>query len=151
MPTQPLPSYIYFLHQMQKQLISLVSTFIARSIFYITTGVQSPAMGEAVPLLTTSACPAGCPVDPEEFGPNHAWWDFRFSRRRVWTWLFSGMLLRRVIWWTWPTFQRCFLLPSSNTMSNSPDDGGIKRLWNTGQFLPDCRAQHSISCIGQVM
>jgi hypothetical protein len=28
------------------------------------------------------------------------WWDFRFSRRRVWRWLSSGML-RHVVWYIW--------------------------------------------------
>jgi hypothetical protein len=48
-------------------------------------------------------------------------WDLRFSRRRLWRWLSSGMLRRG----------RC------------PDDGDSKHLWNVCKLLPDCTAQHS--------
>jgi hypothetical protein len=44
----------------------------------------------------------------------------RFSRRRVWRWLSSGMLQ-----WI-----------------HRPDDGGSKHLWDVGQFLPDYTALH---------
>jgi hypothetical protein len=46
------------------------------------------------------------------------WWDFKFSRRRVWRWLSSGML------------------------SHHPDDGGSKDFWNVGQYLPVYTVQH---------
>jgi hypothetical protein len=39
-------------------------------------------------------------------------WDFRFSRRRIWSLKSSGMQSR----WSWPTFQRCVLPPSQKTL-----------------------------------
>jgi hypothetical protein len=61
-------------------------------------------------------------------------WDFRFSRRQVWSWRllrYCAVLSRR----NWPTFQR-YVLP------HRPDDGGRKYLWNVVKLLPDYMAQH---------
>jgi hypothetical protein len=52
-------------------------------------------------------------------------WDLKFSRRRVWRWLSSG-LLRRVVW---------------SGDEHRRDDGGSKHLWNVGKLLSDYTAQ----------
>jgi hypothetical protein len=52
----------------------------------------------------------------------------------IWApWLFG--MLRRVVLYT-PTFQRCFVPPSSGC----PDDEGSKHLWNVGKLLQDYTA-----------
>jgi hypothetical protein len=47
-------------------------------------------------------------------------WDFRFSRRRVWRWLSSG-LLRRVVWYEFTHV--------SGVLDDQGNGGGSKHLW----------------------
>jgi hypothetical protein len=65
-------------------------------------------------------------------------WDFRFSRRRVWSWL-SSELLRRV-WETLADVSGSLLPPSLRCYL---DEGGSKHLWNVSKRLPDYTAQQS--------
>jgi hypothetical protein len=62
---------------------------------------------------------------------NISLWDFRFSRRRVWS-LESSGIYYHVVKYIRPTFQRCMLPPSSGRY-----DGGGTHLWNVGRHLFD--------------
>jgi hypothetical protein len=63
--------------------------------------------------------------------PNkHAvsWWDFRFSRWRVWRWLFSG-LLRHIVSQNFTDVSKRLTGSTSEWLLRG------KRLWNFGKFL----------------
>jgi hypothetical protein len=64
-------------------------------------------------------------------------WDMRFSRRRVWRWLSSG-LLRRVVG---QKFTGVSEIRAASIIRAMIDDGGSKYLWNVGKLLPDYMVQ----------
>jgi hypothetical protein len=56
-------------------------------------------------------------------------WDFRFSRRRVWSWLSSG-LLRRLVWYKFTDVLEVLAASIIRVMSGDRDR---KHLWNVGK------------------
>jgi hypothetical protein len=61
--------------------------------------------------------------------PPKTWWDYRFSRRRVWRWLSSGMLHRVVIVLMMETVRTSETLVSfyQTTRRNIPEDGHLRQ------------------------
>jgi hypothetical protein len=67
-------------------------------------------------------------------------WAFRFSRRRVWRWLSSGML-RRVVSYKLTDVSEVLTASRIRAILHD-DDGGSKHLWSVGQCLRDYTVPH---------